>query len=124
MNHQNILRQWFHAWLENDAGSIDHIFTDGIVYSECYGPEYHGIEQIKKWFAEWNKKGKVLEWTIKQMIQQDSILVAEWRFKCIYNDIEDEFDGVTIAEFDNDMRISKLREFQSKAEHYFPYEEW
>ena len=123
MNRQNILRQWFHAWLENNDRSIEHIFTDGIVYSECYGPEYHGIEQIKKWFAEWNKKGKVIEWTIKQMIQQDSILVAEWHFKCIYNDIEDEFDGVTIAEFDNDMRISKLSEFQSKTEHYFPYEE-
>lgn len=34
----------------------------------------------------------------------------------------DGFDGVTIAEFDADMKICELKEFQSKAEHYCPYE--
>ena len=29
---------------------------------------------------------------------------------------------VTIADFDKDMKILKLCEFQSKAEHYYPYE--
>lgn len=33
----------------------------------------------------------------------------------------DGFDGVTIAGFDADMKIYDLREFQSKAEHYYPY---
>lgn len=37
---------------------------ENIVYSECYGPEYRGISQIVKWFVEWNKRGKVLEWNI------------------------------------------------------------
>ena len=34
----------------------------------------------------------------------------------------DGFDGVTIADFDKDMKILKLCEYQSKAEHYYPYE--
>lgn len=123
MDAQDIVRQYFYAWLVNDIRIIEHVFSDEIVYSECYGPEYHGINQIKKWFAEWNKKGQVLEWTIKKMIQQDAIVVAEWYFKCNYNGNIDGFDGVTIAEFNNNLKISKLREFQSKAEHYFPFEE-
>ena len=36
-----------------------HTFTENAVYTECYGPEYRGIEQIEKWFADWNKKGRV-----------------------------------------------------------------
>lgn len=35
----------------------------------------------------------------------------------------DGFDGVTIAKFDVDMKICDLKEFQSKAEHYYPYED-
>ena len=35
----------------------------------------------------------------------------------------DGFDGVTIAEFDTDMKICDLKEFQSKAERYYPYGE-
>ena len=32
------------------------------------------------------------------------------------------FDGVTIADFNADGRIEKLSEFQSKSDHYYPYE--
>ena len=34
----------------------------------------------------------------------------------------DGFDGVTIAEFDADIKICDLKEFQSKVEHYCPYD--
>lgn len=49
-------------------------------------------------------------------------MIVEWYFKCNYDGRVDGFDGVTIADFDNDMKILKLCEFQSKAEHYYPYE--
>lgn len=35
----------------------------------------------------------------------------------------DGFDGVTIADFDQNGKIMKLCEFQSKVEHYYPYSE-
>lgn len=47
----------------------------------------------------------------------------EWYFKCDYDKNIDGFDGVTIADFDGDMKIVKLCEFQSKEEHYYPYGE-
>ena len=42
-------------------------------------------------------------------------------FQCDYEENMDGFDGVTIAEFNADMKICDLKEFQSKAEHYYPY---
>ena len=35
---ERMLLRWFDAWLENDASAIDEVFSDGIVYSECWGP--------------------------------------------------------------------------------------
>jgi hypothetical protein len=40
---------------------------------------------------------------------------------CIDATIKCGFDGVTIAEFDADMKIFELKEFQSNAEHWYPY---
>lgn len=101
---------------------VKRTFSDDVIYSECYGPEYRGISQIIKWFTEWNQNGKVLEWTIKRTIEQNNTLVIEWYFKCSVGGNIDGFDGVTIADFDDNMRINRLCEFQSKTEHYYPYE--
>ena len=49
-------------------------------------------------------------------------LVAEWYFRCDYEGSIGGFDGVTIADFDENLRIIKLLEFQSKAEHEYPYD--
>ena len=119
---EQILRDYFKAWLEKDSSVLSDIFADNVLYSECYGPEYHGIDQIHRWFADWNRKGSVLEWIIKRVLQQDNTLVAEWYFKCDYEGSIDGFDGVTIADFDENLKITKLLEFQSKAEHEFPYD--
>ena len=119
---EQVLRDYLRAWLEKDSSGLRDIFAENILYSECYGPEYHGIGQILQWFHDWNKRGTVLEWTIKRIIQQGNTLVAEWYFKCDYEGSIDGFDGVTIADFDETMRITKLLEFQSKAEHECPYD--
>ena len=45
----------------------------------------------------------------------------EWYFKCNYNNAVDGFDRVSIIDFDDNKKIKALKEFQSKAEHYFSY---
>ena len=120
---EDIIRRYFNAWVKADGTVIKEIFSDKTVYSECYGPEYHGLDQIVKWFEAWNQKGRVLEWNIKRMDSIGKTVYAEWYFKCEYEGNIDGFDGVTIADFDDDGRIVKLCEFQSKAEHYLPYGE-
>ena len=117
------VRGYFQAWLEQDLEAVKEIFAENVVYSECYGPEYRGLSQIIRWFTEWNERGRVLEWRIKRALQENKTLVAEWYFQCRYEGVIDGFDGVSIVDFDDEMKIVKLREFQSKAEHYFPYGE-
>lgn len=118
----DVLRKYFQAWIDKDIEIVKRTFSETALYSESFGPEYHGLEQILKWFNDWNNRGRVLEWTIKRILEQEQTLVAEWYFKCDYDGVIDGFDGVTIADFDNDLKIIKLCEFQSKAEHHYPYD--
>lgn len=98
------------SWIK-DIDAVKEIFSDDIIYSECYGPVYNGIGQIIRWFEDWNRKGTVLQWNIKRVIVSENTAVVEWYFKCDYEGNVDGFDGVTIAEFDADMKICDLKEF-------------
>jgi len=67
--------------MKNISG-IEGIFEENVLYSESYGSEYHGLDQVKKWFANWCIHATVLEWNVKQFISQDKVTVAEWYFEC------------------------------------------
>ena len=121
--HEEIIARWFSAWLGRDAEQARGIFAVDAVYSECYGPEYRGEAQILRWFEDWNKRGRVLEWRVKEYTHQGNRCASEWFFSCEYDGVIDGFDGVTLAEFDAQGRICALREFQSKHEHVLPYGE-
>ncbi|WP_028596547.1 nuclear transport factor 2 family protein [Paenibacillus assamensis] len=118
---EQIIKSYFKAWLHKDATILDEIFSSDIIYSECYGPQYLDIEQVKQWFADWNSQGTVVEWSIKQFIHQNDMSVVEWYFHCVHEDVEHQFNGVSIISFTAENKISQLKEFQSQAEHYCPY---
>ena len=121
MQNEDIIKCYFQSWIDKDITVISQVFSEEIIYSECYGPEYHGLSQVLQWFTDWNKRGSVLEWKIKRFIHQDLTTVVEWYFKSCYDNGIGCFDGVSIIQFDNNMKIINLKEFQSKAEHYYPY---
>lgn len=118
---EKIIRQYFACWLKKDIAPLKDIFADNIIYSECYGPEYHGLEQVLRWFRDWNAKGTVLTWDIKQVLTCGNTVVTEWYFECNYDGSVAGFDGVTLAVFDKDEKITSLKEFESKAQHVHPY---
>ena len=115
------IRAYFAAWMKRDAGVLDEVFARDVVYVECYGPEYCGLDQMHRWFRKWNAKGKVLEWEITRTICQGNTVVAEWYFHYAFEGKEGKFDGVTVADFDNKGKIVKLCEYKSEHEHYFPF---
>ena len=118
---EKIVRDYFQSWLVKDGAVLDEIFDENIVYVECYGPEYHGIEQIRKWFRDWNEKGSVLGWDIKRIVMQGNTIAVEWYFRYVFEGKEGDFDGVSIIEFDDRWKIVKLSEYKSVSKHYFPY---
>lgn len=121
MKYLESIKTYFEAWLSKNGTALSMIFADDVVYSECYGPEYRGLNQIQRWFSDWNLRGTVLQWDIRNTIESGSTLCVEWYFRCEYDGNVDGFDGVSWIEFDDCGKIKALREFQSKAEHCFPY---
>ena len=117
------IKRFFNSWLKKDVNEIRNIMSDKIMYSECYGPEYHGINQVISWFMDWNKSGTVLKWDIKQFIHQNNMTVVEWYFECDCNSSIAGFDGMSLVEFNSIKKILSIKEFQSKAEHNYPYGE-
>lgn len=68
------------VWLDKDVDAVKEIFSDDIIYGECYGPVYKGIGQIIRWFEDWNRKGTVLQWDIKRVIASGNRAVVECFF--------------------------------------------
>ena len=94
---------------------------ENVYYSESWGPEYHGVAQLERWFDDWNRQGQVKQWKIHAFYHQNQNTVVEWNFRCIFAGKVQQFDGVTIIEWSSDEKIFSLREFGSVSAHTLPY---
>lgn len=120
---EKLIERYFESWIKDDVSTLEEVFDNSIIYSECYGPEYRGLKQVKQWFEDWHKKGNVLLWDIKSFAHDKNVTAVEWVFKCEYNNEISMFDGVSLIIFNSNGKIVNLKEFESKAEHNFPYGE-
>jgi len=116
-----LVRRYFEAWLRRDGDCLEELFDPDVVYSECYGPEYHGIGQLKQWFKDWNRHGEVVAWRIRRFFMQGKQAAVEWYFECVCDGVPSSFDGVSLIVFNQEGAILEIREFESRHEHTFPY---
>ena len=120
---ETIIRRWFDMWLQKKDLGIAEMFSDNATYIESWGPEYHGSAKIKLWFDEWNTRGTVLQWDIKQFFHKANQTMVEWYFKNQMNDGKVEvFDGVSLIEWTSDDKILFLKEFGCNINNYDPYQ--
>ena len=120
---EKIVSLWFKMWLMQKDLGIDDIFTDNAVYIESWGPRYESCTSIKHWFQEWNTRGRVIVWDIKQYFHKSNQTVVEWYFKNnMDNGDVEEFDGITLIKWTSDNKIEFLKEFGCNLGHYNPYE--
>ena len=117
MTKEECIRLYFDSWLKQDNCAWDMLFSEDVDYSECYGPCYHSLSMLKKWFAQWNQFGKVLEWEIQGFIQAGNQMSVSWYFHTIYEGEEDAFDGVSIVSFDETGKMKSVKEYQSTLPH-------
>ena len=123
-NREKIIRLWFDMWLAKKDLGIFNVFSDNAVYIESWGPEYHGSKKIKLWFEEWNTRGTVLQWDIKQFFHKENQTIVEWYFKNgMNNGAIEEFDGISLSEWTEDNKIKSLKEFGCNRNTYNPYQE-
>lgn len=119
---ERIIRLWFDMWLRCEDLGIADIFDSGIVYIESWGPEYKGVDAVRHWFEEWNTRGRVLEWRIKQFFHKGAETVVEWYFKNKMNSGKnEEFDGMSLIIWNEEGKIKFLKEFGCNLNNYDPY---
>ena len=56
---EKTIRLWFDMWLNQQDMGIDDIFTEDVIYTESWSPQYNNRKTVKHWFQEWNTRGKV-----------------------------------------------------------------
>ena len=121
---EKIIRLWFDMWLTQQDLGIDDIFLDDVIYIESWCPKYENRQTVKHWFNEWNTRGKVLAWDIKQFFYKDNQTIVEWHFKNKMNEGKvEEFDGISLIVWTADNKIKALKEFGCNCNNYNPYKE-
>ena len=120
---EQIIRLWFSMWLEKKDLGMDDIFAENVSYTESWGPCYRNRETVKHWFQEWNMRGSVIAWDIKQFFHKGNQTAVEWYFKNVMEngDIE-EFDGISLIEWSAEDQIQSLKEFGCNLHNYDPYQ--
>ena len=78
---EELVRLWFDMWLKKKNLGIERVFSQDAVYIESWGPAYQGADKIQLWFEEWNGRGTVLAWDIRQFFHKGDQTVVEWFFK-------------------------------------------
>ena len=121
---EETIRLWFDMWLQKTDLGIENIFTPDVHYVESWGPEYHGSGTVKHWFREWNTRGTVLQWDIKQFFHKDDQTVVEWVFRNrMDNGTVEAFEGLSLVVWSADNRICLLKEFGCNENRYNPYQD-
>lgn len=116
------IQQWFSMWLDKEDTGIEELFATDTVYIESWGPEYHGNGKIKLWFDEWNTRGTVERWDIRQYFHKGDQTVVEWAFRCAMTDgTVQSFDGLSLIRWNGAGQICFLQEFGSNENRYDPY---
>lgn len=117
------IQLWFSMWLKQTDLGILKLFDKHAYYIESWGPEYHGAKEIEYWFREFNTRGKVIQWQIKQFFHKGNQTIVEWYFKVKMNDEPiNSFDGISLVKWNKDDQIMFLQEFGSNRKRYNPYE--
>ena len=121
---EQIIQLWFKMWLTQQDLGMDDIFAEDVIYTESWSPKYNNRQVVKHWFNEWNTRGKVMEWKIKQFFHTDNQTVVEWYFKNEMNNGNiEEFDGMSLIVWTADNKIKSLKEFGCNLNNYNPYED-
>ena len=116
------IRLWFDMWLQARDLGMEEIFAPDCVYVESWGPRYVGRDKVAHWFQEWNTRGRVLVWDIRQFLHQGGQSVVEWLFHCAMADgTEQRFEGLSLIRWAPDGRMAFLQEFGCNLERYNPY---
>lgn len=119
---EELIRLWLDMWLRGEDFGIRDIFAPEAVYTESWGPVYHGVDAVEHWFREWLTRGRVLVWDIHRFFHDGDQTAVTWFFRCqMGREDPVEFEGVSVIQWTEEGRIAALTEYCCEPEQYEPY---
>lgn len=120
---EETIRIWTDMWLGDDAMPMDAIFTEDVVYHECWGNEYTGREELRSWFEDWHKNNRMNVWNVTRFVHEADQTVAKWHMEAEAADgiTTRKMDGLYLVEWDDSGRIRALEEYGASPQKKRPY---
>ncbi len=118
---KKIISDYFNSWVTGDSSQWTEWFADNVRYEESTGTGYIGIGQMLRWQNEWVEHGKVIDWSISDILFSQGTYTVCWKFSCCYDGNESTFNGVSLISFNEENRMTYVREFAAQADIAFPY---
>lgn len=120
---EEIIKTWFDMWLGDDITPMEAIFTDDVKYTECWGTQYFGKWEIRKWFDDWHKNNRMEAFYVKNFIHFEDKTVATFKMEALaMNGTPRWMEGVYVIEWDETERIKSLDEYGQNWRTSRPYE--
>ena len=118
---EETIKVWFDMWLGDDISPLDAIFSEDVFYSECWGLEYKGLNEIRCWFEDWHKHNEMVVWEIKEFIHESDKTIALWHMEAeAKNGNLRRLEGAYIVEWQGD-KIQSLLEYGANCRKRRPY---
>lgn len=108
--------RYFTAWLDADIAAFLSCLHRKAVVRECTGAAFEGLEELERWFGEWNRgENRVTQWEVSSwgFDEGEESAFIEWEFRCLYEGTEYEWLGASVVHF-RDERILELNEYERK----------
>lgn len=86
MTKSELFQQTIDAWLTKDINKLLSGLSADIIYTECYGAQYHGKAEIEKWFRQWNNpvENQVKSWSVDKSYVDNETCFFTWTFHYVY----------------------------------------
>lgn len=121
---EETIKVWFDMWLSDDVMPMNALFTEDVVYTECWGNQYFGKEEIGRWFQDWHKNNRMNIWKVNRFMHTEDKTIVEWHMEALAkNGTTRWMDGVYIVEWDENEQIKSLREYGANSRMIRPYGE-
>lgn len=99
------------GWRAHHVDRVLATLDEDCVVVESHGPTYRGRSRVQQWMATWLAEGGTVEyWNVLSEAPFDGGVVAEWSFGCVWQGVNYDIEGITIARV-SDGKISSLREY-------------
>lgn len=109
-----LIEEYFGGWMNQDLEPFLSTLSDDVVIVECDGTAYRGVDQARRWFADWHAgpvNGRVTDWEILGILfdEANGVAAVEWDFGCVCHGEASSFLEASVITLD-ETKIVRIHE--------------